>query len=123
MSEFEDRPYLNRKRVIVLFVDGMFKFLVVVFFVVSMVLLLQNAKNGADARNRLLDCTTPEGTCFNEGQQRTAEAVKGIDSDGQDREKITRFTIIATQSCGKVYVSLKDIQACVNVELEKAGLK
>lgn len=72
-------------------------------------LLLQGFEQRAalqDQADLIVDCTSPGGECFERGQQRTAEAVAGLNV-------VTEYSVI----CGEREDGEKAILECVNQEV------
>jgi hypothetical protein len=118
MTEYEHHPDVARKKLIYGYTIRFIAFIVIVAQFTILVLLVDNARTGREARNRLLDCTVPSGKCFQEGQKRTAQVLVQIDQQGKDREAITRATVIAAAACAKRWDAIVLIRQCVEKELE-----
>lgn len=116
MTEFERHPQLRRAFYINL-ITGVYHVVLVVIMLASLVLILRSLQAGEQSRDRLLDCTTPTGTCYQEGQRRTAVYLKTLQMQGVERELITRATVVAAVACAKVHDDIVDIQECVDKEL------
>jgi hypothetical protein len=54
---------------------------------------------GKQTRDRIADCTTPGGECYQEGQKRTGEAIQILYEQGIAREKITRTVVRLAAAC------------------------
>lgn len=84
--------------------------------IILSVLLLGVAKlqtvayNTNSTSKRLLDCTSPQGKCYQDGNRRTGEAIGNIN----------RVSIYAAY-CAKIPVNVtaKQIENCINAELQK----
>ena len=75
----------------------------------SLALLLAGERAATEARDRLLDCTTPEGECYREGQARTGRAVGSINE-----------ATVAAAYCARLDASsVAVIRACVERELAR----
>ena len=69
--------------------------------------LKEIAAQGTEQRELILDCTTPEGKCFKEGQQRTADVVANLNI-------VTQYSVI----CGEREDGEEAILECVNREVK-----
>lgn len=77
----------------------------------------ENAQIGRDARDaarRIVDCTTPGGDCYQEGQRRTTEAVVGINEG-------TLRVIVAALTCQAEGVTGQRPLAMCTAERAAAG--
>lgn len=114
-DEFEGRPELSKKRATVLLIEGFLGFVVIGLLITSNAILLIDAQVGQEARDQIVDCTTPEGECAQRNQKATGEILQKIYQDGIDRETITRSVIIAAVACAKdpKNVTYEQVEKCV----------
>lgn len=112
VDEFTNRPTLRRKRAVALMIQRATIALFIVYCLMTMALLLFMSYQGNDQRNRLVDCTTPSGQCYKEGQQRTAQAIQFLIADNQ----LTREMIVKAVACAQdpVNDTQAEIKACIN---------
>ena len=127
-NEFADRPELVKKRARVLRLQWVLALLSIVVIISVLTLLTYDVANGVRARDRLLDCTTPNGVCYNEGQSRTAAVVQQLIDANKLDEVATRRIVVVTETCSLVprieaqedFVKrLEMIQLCVDQRLEE----
>lgn len=96
-DEFTNRPALQRKRAMAIMLQRATITLFVIYCIATMGMLLWLGVQGNASRRQLVDCTTPSGECYKEGQKRTAEAIQALIADNQ----LTRDTVIAAITCGQ----------------------
>lgn len=92
-SELADRPELQKTQQRVKVVGAALQGVLVVLVVLSLIALLYNAYVGAQTREKLLDCTTQEGKCYKEGQQRTGDVIAQLN---EANERIAVLTAACT---------------------------
>lgn len=73
LTDAKRRPYMWA-------VIGLFTALLIVWVVWMSVALLSQARANAELSDRILDCTLPSGECYQRSEDRTAEAVSGINA-------------------------------------------
>jgi hypothetical protein len=73
---------------------------------IGLVLLLQGADEARLQRREILSCTTPAGTCYQRGQQQTADAVL----------QLNRVTVAAVQ-CAQTQRGDRAIEACITAKV------
>lgn len=112
-SEYEGRPELVQKRARVLLVRNSVLGLLCVLAFASLALDFYTNLSAGQARDTLIDCVDPAGTCYKDGQERTGEAVTGIVVG-------TRQVIIATQVCNnrKPSATVDELEKCVDKEIK-----
>jgi hypothetical protein len=110
-SEFDSRPELRKKRAMAMIVQRLMIALVVMYCFTTLTLLLVLGYQSQEQRNNLLDCTTPEGQCYQDGQRRTKEAIEALINDNQ----LTRDTVVVAVACAqdRTNVSEEDILHCI----------
>lgn len=120
-DEFQERPALVRQRVRVEILDRVWKAVLLIFVILALGISAVNAVVSIDYRQRLLDCTVPEGQCAQEGQERTAEAIQSLIQAGLDREEITRQVVVAAAACADQagVDTEEEIQKCVDKKMEE----
>lgn len=120
-DEFEGRPELVKKRARTYMAQRLFAGIIGLFIIVSMTLLVVNAIEATKTRAALVDCTTPAGQCYQEGQKRTAKVVEQLYQQGLDRENITREIIVIAAGCAAdpENTTIESIEDCVNERLDK----
>lgn len=90
---------------------------IAIVLVLQTSLLLQQQKFdevGKATRDRLLDCTDPNGQCYQDGQKRSGAAIKQI-NDAQ-KQVVTIAAYCAKQPGNQ---TLEQIEDCVNKELKR----
>lgn len=115
-SEFEGRPELIQRRARALIFQRLAVGALVVFVVASLALASYNALVSISTRAALTDCTVPGGKCYQEGQKRTAEAIRQLVEANEAGEVTTREIVILAADCADnpgVDTS-KEIEQCVN---------
>ena len=119
-SEFDDRPDLIKKRVRA--VRARWALIISVVFIVVVILLTLffNAVSAISTRQALLDCTTPQGKCYEESQKRTAEVVQDLITAGRNGEIATRLIVVLAVGCANTLeeTTVEAIQRCVDRQLE-----
>lgn len=75
-NEFTHRPALIAQAEKVKTLQVLLQIVAALGVVVILIYVILGYQIGAQQRDRLLDCTTPAGECYKEGQKRTAEAIK-----------------------------------------------
>ena len=120
-DEFEGRPDLVKKRARAFMFQRAFVAFLAAFMVVSTTLLVVNAVQGFETRGTLLDCTTPDGGCYQDSQERSAEILRRVYEDGLAREAITRQIIVLASACAgdREHHNIDEIERCVNKRLAK----
>jgi hypothetical protein len=124
-TEFKDRPELIKKRARAVFVTRLFWTSIILMVALCLGILVYNALQAAASRQRLMDCTTPGGKCYAEGQARTAEAVKSLITAGATDEIATRRTVVLAAACAAGIaqrgqpVTVESVEQCVNRELKE----
>lgn len=122
-SEFEDRPELVKKRARALIVQRLAAAALAVFVIASLTLTAYNAIVGIATRAALLDCTTPGGQCYQEGQKRTAEAIRQLVEANEAGEVTTREIVILAADCADNpgVDTADEIEACVGELRQQRG--
>lgn len=96
---------ITKSKKVVALTKSVFAALIIILFffsVGSVLLILENQERAAD---RILDCTTPTGRCY---QEKIA--------DSQLRNAVTLLTIV--EYCANIYPdSVTKMEACVNKEV------
>lgn len=77
-SELDGRPNLQKMGQRVKVVGAAVQGVLIVLVTLTLITLLYNAYVSAQTRKELLDCTTPEGACYRESQERSGEVVSGL---------------------------------------------
>lgn len=115
MSEIEGHPEIEGKRVRALLAQRLAVALLLLFIVISLGLTAYNAIVGIATRAALLDCTTPGGECYKEGQRRTAEAIRQLVEANEAGEQTTREIVILAADCAdnEGVDTADEIEACV----------
>lgn len=109
-NEFENRPELRRKRAISIALQRLVIVLVSVYLIGSVSILVVNSYIGAKTRATLIDCTDPEGKCYQEGQKRSAKLIGSIFE-----------VIIASDACSLTFDTFEEIQKCVEKKVNENG--
>lgn len=78
VSEFHERPELLRKRARAEFIRWVFIALWTVLIAATLTAVLFSLQTATEQRDRLIDCTTPQGKCFEENNERTGKVVAAI---------------------------------------------
>lgn len=110
-DEFHYRPELIRKRAITIALSRLMLIMFVLWMTIMMGFIAWTTYEAEQQRDRLIDCTTPGGRCFEDSQKRTADAVGNLN-------EITVFAAACADKAGVNTVA--QIQACVLDELEKS---
>ncbi len=119
----EQDEVLVKKRARAIFVGYMAVGIFVIWMMISSALDVWAAyesrksnEAAADARAQIISCVLPEGTCYKDGQRRTAEAIEQIFKDGIARETVTRQIIILSDWCADQpnVSTLDEREECVN---------
>lgn len=100
-DEFEGRPELVQKKARADLVNRVSWAVIVSFIILSLVLLLINAVQGAATRDTVVSCTKPGEFCFEQGQERTAKVVEKLIAAGQQGEVTTRMIAIRAAVCSE----------------------
>jgi len=110
-DEFTNRPDLRRKRALAIMLQRATIALFVIYCIATMGMLLWLGVQGNASRRQLVDCTTPHGKCYQEGQKRTAEAIQALINDNE----LTRETVIAAIACGQdpANDTKEEVLACI----------
>lgn len=109
-DEFERRPELVKQRARVLFLQRIGAGVLIFYMVLSMTVLLVNAVASYQTRGAILDCTQPSGGCYQNGQQRTGDAVQNL-------KQANKQVIIAAAYCSSKDENIGNeqrIKQCVN---------
>lgn len=111
MSEFEGRPKLKKKEVLVDFLKESIRFVSFFLIIGMLVILVFNAKDSRQTRTTLIDCVTPTGVCASESQKRTAEVLSLLIKDNAK----TRAVVIAAVACARLPENntFAKVQECV----------
>lgn len=126
-DEFDGRPELVKKRARSNFLLSLSIWGLVIFMTAGMTLLVVNAVQGAQTRGILVDCTDPEGDCYQEGQDRTAVLIQQlIDANSLGDVATQRVVVLAAACSEEDEVKAETNQAkrirlleiCVNEQLE-----
>jgi len=119
IPEPHDRPEVVRAKARVIILESVWKWFLIITVVVILGLVVTDTLQGKHVRHELLDCTRPNGHCYQEGQKRTGDIVKQLYQQGIDREQITRQIIVLAASCAgdERNVSAYAIEQCVNARL------
>lgn len=122
-SEFQNRPELVRKRAHSIIVVRVFQATIALAVAVMLSIQTYNAITLLDTRGRLLDCTTPEGECYKDGERRTQRAVQHLIESNSLDEVATRRIVILAAACASnglnnTYV---EVQRCVDRQLKEQG--
>lgn len=124
-DEFTHRPDLVRQRARVIMLERLWRTFIVVVLVGTLVIVILTTVQGAQTRERIADCTTPGGQCYEEGTTRTGEAVKGIIEqtleNGQDLHSLTRHIVVLAAWCADRPGSqdLDHIRQCINEQMKR----
>lgn len=118
-EEFADRPELVRKRAINIALRRLSVFAGIVAFMTLLILDVLATNAGNQARQRIADCTTPGGVCFEEAQKRTAEAVRVLVEQGRQREQDTQLIVRLAAACADQpgSQSAEQIRVCIEERL------
>lgn len=122
-TEFQDRPELVKKRARALVVQRLAAGVLVLFIVASLSLATYNALISISTRAALLDCTVPGGSCYQEGQRQTAEAIRQLVEANEAGEATTREIVIAATDCAdnEGVDTSEEIERCVNEQRARAA--
>lgn len=120
-DEFDGRPELIRHRARAVLAQRVMISIVAVFMAGAIALLVYNAIVGMGTRHALLDCTTPDGRCYGEGQERTGQVVQSILNANKLNEVATRRVVVVAASCASEPTNntVNEIQACVDLHLKQ----
>lgn len=115
-DEFDGRPDLVKKRARAILITRIGWTLAGLYIMVTLTLLGINAIQGKQTRGLLVDCVEPSGSCYKDGQKRTAEVVQNLIDANQLDEVATRRIVVVAAACSKdpENETLDDIQACVD---------
>lgn len=113
-NEFERRPELVKARARAHMASMAWRFVWVAVMTLIATLIVYDIIIGNQARAELLDCTTPGGECYEQGQKTTGDAVTNI-------VDISRLASIAAAYCTDQSgsQSLKEIQTCTEQVLKE----
>lgn len=90
--------------------------LVAVWMIFVSSFLVWNGLAGAQTRNTLVDCTSPNGKCFQENQKRTALIIGQLLDDNKNTQRIILVaSVCADQGQTQTYLEIKN---CVEKELK-----
>lgn len=114
-DEHDERPELVTKRARVIMLERVGTYIIVVALVVLLIFDIANAFMEAEQRSVLIDCTTPGGECFKEGQERTAAAIQQLIDDNLLQEVATRRVVVLAAQCANQpgVQTVDQIEACV----------
>jgi hypothetical protein len=120
-DEFEDRPELVRKRAQAAAATRALTVMWLAIVAVVLVFMLYDIQIAREQRQHLLDCTMPEGKCFQESQKRTATVVKALIDEGLLQELATRKIVILASQCADEAETqtAREIERCIDVQLDK----
>ena len=91
------------------FIEGMSKFLLVFVVLIAIGFLVLNAVQGYQSRKTLLDCTTPNGACYQRGQEQTAKVVAQIIEQSRENS-------LSTQEITQISVACADVDGTQTVD-------
>lgn len=100
-NEFDRRPELIKKRARVNMLRGLLISLLTIYLVGSTTLLLVNAYQGAQTRGVLVDCTAPEGDCYQEGQKQTAGFIQQLIKANSQGDTSTQLVVVLAAACSE----------------------
>lgn len=119
-NEFTDRPDLIKARARTLIATRLFIGFVVTVLIAALAIMTINALVSFNTRATLVDCTIPEGQCYQRGQQQTANVVQQlIDANELDEVATRRIVILAAACVEQGNSTAEEIQACVDRELKE----
>jgi hypothetical protein len=116
-NEFDERPDLIRRRARAVMAERAWRMLWIGIGALVAVLLVWDITVGYQARERIADCTTPGGECYEEGQKNTGSAVTDI-------VDLARLASIAAAACADQpgQQTFHDVRVCTE-EILTAQLK
>ena len=119
-DEFSDRPELVQHRARTLAVQRLLIVLVIFYSLAVLTILLFSTRIAYLQRELLIDCTKIGGQCYDEAQQRTGEAVTGLNEEGAKREATTREWVVAKAYCDRVMnnPTIDDLTRCVEEKVK-----
>lgn len=121
MTEFQDRPELVRKRARAIMLQRLLVAAGIILGVIMVLFILWDIAEGRDRRAQLLDCTQPGGQCYQDGQERTAEAVQSIIDESLLQEAATRRVVVLAAYCAAQpgQETVEQIEACITREMKR----
>lgn len=121
-NEFETHPELVKKRARSILLTRILISIVLLYAFVILTLVGVNAIVSFASRHALLDCTTPAGKCYQEGQKRTGEFLAGLNKASDNRAAITREVVKEAAYCNNLLpptVTPKQFEDCINARMDK----
>lgn len=126
-DEFEGRPELVKKRARAFMLERFLIGIVAMYmlFTSSVVTVLavngyMDRQTGNTTLEELVSCTSPEGECYQRGQENQAKAVQALIQASSDRHEVTREIVIAAAACAQDNDTVREIRACVDDELDRS---
>lgn len=119
-NEFTERPELVKLRARTIRVQWAWNAFWIVVVVIVLGILTFDVLNGQAARKELLDCTTPGGECYREGNQRTADAIAQLIEANTLSEVATRRVVVIAAACAATLENptTARVEQCVNAQLD-----
>ena len=124
-DEFEGRPELIKKRAKAYRVEWFWRALWFLGIVIVMAMVVYDTIIGQRTRAHLTDCVVAGGECYQESQQRTAEAVRGIILGGRQDEIATRRIVALAAFCADKpgTQTEREIASCIKRQLDRDEVK
>lgn len=119
--EIQDRPDLIRRRARANFAGKVLLGVLILTTVLTLALVIVSTNSGNADRDRLVECTTPNGRCYQQSQKRTSKLIQQlIDANTQQAVKTRRVVVLAQYCHGLPGVDTVDeILACVNTRMKE----
>lgn len=109
-DEFDGRPELIRMRARQIFMWRIVAAIGGLFMVASMTVLVYNAVQSIATRNAIVDCTTPDGECYQGNQEATAIVI----------QQLQRITVIASSCAARLEEpTVPNVTVCVMQQLDR----
>ncbi len=109
-DEHYDRPDLVKKRTRVIIMDRLWRTFLSVVMLITIGILIYDVTVAAATREKIADCTTPNGECYQRGEERTGEVLIDVG-------EIVRLTMACADKAG--VQTEEEIQRCVEKGLEE----
>lgn len=125
-DEFDGRPELVKKRGRVILLQRLAVAIVTIYIIGSLTLLVLNAIQASQTRHTLIDCTSPSGKCYQEGQKRQGKVINQlIQSDATTQHIVVLAAACAEEDAIRAeedrVIRAQMISKCVNDQLIAEG--
>ncbi len=124
MSEYKHEiSEVVKKETRYIFVKRIIVFVICFVVGTALTIVTYNALVSMQTRAKLLDCTQPNGQCFQEGQERQAGVVKQLIESNAEGEAQTQRIVLAGFVCSNKTEAqtLSEFELCVKEELKQYG--